>query len=181
MILTQRLSCRGEEPGRDPASLAKRRHPALILPFQLPLRTETSEKSRPGCSKRGRKRSHCGQVERRLTLLVLHGGICSVGQQQSAQLGPPLLRRLVERRERPLIGGVDARVVLDQQGGDVNVLNGERRREIRETDGRKKAGTASSSSSSSPSPDLSNTTELVSERRADRPRNHQTFTHTYVS
>lgn len=54
-----------------------------------------------------------------------------MGQQQSAQLGPPLLRRLVERRERPLIGGVDARVVLDQQGGDVNVLNEERQREIR--------------------------------------------------
>lgn len=70
----------------------------------------------------GGKRSHCSQVERRLTLLVLHGGVGSVGQQQGAQLGPPLLRRFVERRERPLIGGVDARVVLDQQGGDVHVL-----------------------------------------------------------
>lgn len=52
-----------------------------------------------------------------------------MGQKQSAQLGPPLLRRLVERRERPLIGGVDAGVVLDQQGGDVNVLERERKRE----------------------------------------------------
>lgn len=73
--------------------------------------------------------AHRGQVQRRLALLVLHGGICSVGQQQSAQLRPALLRRLVERRERPLIGGVDARVVLDQQSSDVNVLNAERQRE----------------------------------------------------
>lgn len=81
----------------------------------------------------GRKRSHCSQVQRRLTLLVLHGGIGSVGQQQGAQLGPPLLRRFMERRERPLISGVDARVVLDQQGGDVHVLVGtmEKKREFR--------------------------------------------------
>lgn len=71
---------------------------------------------------KGSKRSHGSQVERRLPLLVLHGGVCSVGQQQRAQLSPALLRRFVERRERPLIGGVDARVVLDQQGGDVDVL-----------------------------------------------------------
>lgn len=74
---------------------------------------------------------HRGQVQGRLALLVLHGGIGSVGQQQRTQLGPPLLRRLVERRERPLIGGVHARVVLDQQGGDVHVLDGES--EIRNT------------------------------------------------
>lgn len=74
---------------------------------------------------------HRGQVQRRLPLLVLHGGVGSMGQQQRAQLGPPLLRRLVQRRERPLIGGVHARVVLDQQGGDVYVLDGGR--EVRNT------------------------------------------------
>lgn len=46
-----------------------------------------------------------------------------MGQQQGAQLGPSLLGRLVERREGPLVCGVDARVVLDQQGGDVHVLD----------------------------------------------------------
>lgn len=46
-----------------------------------------------------------------------------MGQQQSAQLSPPLLGRFVEGRERPLVRGVDARVVLDQQGGDVHVLD----------------------------------------------------------
>lgn len=45
-----------------------------------------------------------------------------MGQQQSAELGPSLLRRFVEGCERPLVGGVDARVVLDQQGGYVHVL-----------------------------------------------------------
>lgn len=47
-----------------------------------------------------------------------------MGQQQSAQLSPPLLGRLVQGGERPLVRGVDARVVLDQQGGDVHVLDG---------------------------------------------------------
>lgn len=46
-----------------------------------------------------------------------------MSQQQRAQLGPPLLGRFVEGRERPLIRGVDARVVLDEQGGDVHVLD----------------------------------------------------------
>lgn len=91
-----------------------------------PLRSVSSNNSAEETG--GRKRSHCSQVQRRLALLVLHGGIGSVGQQQGAQLGPPLLRRLVERRERPLISGVDARVVLDQQGGDVHVLVGTKER-----------------------------------------------------
>lgn len=30
----------------------------------------------------------------------------------------------MQRREGPLVGGVDASVVLDQQGGDVHVLVG---------------------------------------------------------
>lgn len=46
-----------------------------------------------------------------------------MGQQQSTELSPPLLRRLMEGSERPLVGGIDARVVLDQQGGYVHVLN----------------------------------------------------------
>lgn len=45
-----------------------------------------------------------------------------MGQQQRAQLRATLLGGLVQRRERPLVGGVDAGVKLDEQGGDVNVL-----------------------------------------------------------
>ena len=44
-----------------------------------------------------------GQVEGCLTLLVLEGGVGSVGQQQGAQLGSTLLGRLVQRGETPLI------------------------------------------------------------------------------
>lgn len=53
-----------------------------------------------------------------------------MGQQQSAQLSPPLLGRFVEGRERPLVRGVDARVVLDQQGGDVHVLDAGEEEEV---------------------------------------------------
>lgn len=70
----------------------------------------------------GSPTSHRCQVEWRLSLLVLHGGISAMGQQQSAELGPPLLGRFVERCERPFICGIDAGVVLDQQGCDVHVL-----------------------------------------------------------
>ncbi len=44
-----------------------------------------------------------GEVEGRLTLLVVEGGVGAVGQQQRAQLGPPLLGRLVQRGEPPLV------------------------------------------------------------------------------
>lgn len=47
-----------------------------------------------------------------------------MSQQQGAELSPPLLRRLVEGGKRPLVCGVDARVVLDQQGGNIHVLDG---------------------------------------------------------
>lgn len=70
-----------------------------------------------------------GQVQSRLALLVLHGGVGSVGQQQGTQLGPALLGRLVEGRERPLVCGVHTRVVLDQQSRDVNVLEREQEME----------------------------------------------------
>lgn len=63
-----------------------------------------------------------GQVQRRLAFLILHGGVGAMGEQQGTQLGPTLLGRLVQRCEGPLVGGVDARVVLDQQGGDVHML-----------------------------------------------------------
>ena len=46
-----------------------------------------------------------------------------MGQQQSAELRPPLLRCLMEGSERPLVCGVDAGVELDQQGGDIHVLD----------------------------------------------------------
>lgn len=54
-----------------------------------------------------------------------------MGQQQSAELSPPLLGRFVEGRKGPLVGGVDARVVLDQQGGDVHVLDAGEEAEVR--------------------------------------------------
>lgn len=65
---------------------------------------------------------YCCQIQRRLSLLVLHSGISSVGQQESAQLSPPLLRRLMEGSKCPFVCGVDARVVLDEQGSYVHVL-----------------------------------------------------------
>lgn len=120
MVLRRRLSCG--------SVYSERVDGGVILQFQLFLKFKKWPLLLPTRWALNR-RSHRGQVERRLPLLVLHGGIGSVGQQQSAQLGPPLLRRLVERRERPLIGGVDARVVLDQQGSDVNVLDEERQQD----------------------------------------------------
>lgn len=50
-----------------------------------------------------------------------------MSQQQRAQLRATLLGGLVQRRERPLVGGVDASVELDEQGGDVDVLGGDRK------------------------------------------------------
>ena len=61
-------------------------------------------------------------------------------QQQGAQLGAPLLGRLVERREGPLVRSVHTRVVLDEQRRDVHVLP-EDKREVRETRGGKDGGT----------------------------------------
>lgn len=63
------------------------------------------------------------QIQGRLSLLVLHGGISSMGQQQSAELSSSFLRRFVERSKSPLIRGIDTRVVLDQQGGYVHMLD----------------------------------------------------------
>lgn len=63
-----------------------------------------------------------GEVERRLPLLVLHGGVGSVRQQQGTQLGASLLCSLVERSERPLIRGIHTRVVLDQQSRNIHML-----------------------------------------------------------
>jgi hypothetical protein len=44
-----------------------------------------------------------GEVQGRLTLLVVEGGVRPVGQEQRAQLGTPLLGRLVQRGEPPLV------------------------------------------------------------------------------
>lgn len=57
-----------------------------------------------------------------------------MGQQQGTELGAAFLRRFVEGRESPLVGGVHTSVVLDEQGGDVHVLDGEVKR------GEKRAG-----------------------------------------
>lgn len=46
-----------------------------------------------------------------------------MGQEQSAELSPPLLGRFVQGCKCPLVCGIDARVVLDQQGGYVHVLD----------------------------------------------------------
>lgn len=47
-----------------------------------------------------------------------------MSQQQRTELRAPLLGRLVEGREGPLVRGVHTRVVLYQEGGDVHVLQG---------------------------------------------------------
>lgn len=45
-----------------------------------------------------------------------------MGQQQGTELSPSLLGRFMKGGERPLVRGVDACVVLDEQGGYVYVL-----------------------------------------------------------
>lgn len=50
-----------------------------------------------------------------------------MGQEQSTELSPSLLGRFVEGSKRPLVCGVDACVVLDQQGGYVHVLDREKK------------------------------------------------------
>lgn len=67
------------------------------------------------------------QVQGRVSLLVGEGGVCAVCQQQGTQLRATLLGRLVQRRERPLVRGVDTSVELDEQGGDIDVLGGDRK------------------------------------------------------
>ncbi len=64
------------------------------------------------------------QVQRHLALLVLRGGVGSVGQEQSAELRAALLRSLVEGCEGPFISGIYTGVKLDQQGRDVHMLEG---------------------------------------------------------
>lgn len=63
-----------------------------------------------------------------------------MGQQQGAQLGPPLLGRFVEGSERPFVRGIDACVVLNQQGGDVHVLHMGEQVEVRKRTEKKKKG-----------------------------------------
>ena len=63
-----------------------------------------------------------GEIERRLALLVLHGGVGAVGQEQGTQLGAALLRRLVQRGEGPLVRGVHTGVELNEQGSNVHML-----------------------------------------------------------
>ena len=47
-----------------------------------------------------------------------------MGQEQSAELGPALLGRLVQWGEAPLVGGVDNCGVLDEEGGNVKMAVG---------------------------------------------------------
>lgn len=63
-----------------------------------------------------------------------------MGQQQGAQLGPPLLGRFVEGSERPFVCGIDACVVLNQQGGDVHVLHTGEQVEVKKRTEKKQQG-----------------------------------------
>ena len=65
-----------------------------------------------------------GEIQRGLALLVFQGRVSSVGQEQSAELGPALLGRLVQWGEAPLVGGVDNCGVLDEEGGNVKMAVG---------------------------------------------------------
>ena len=47
-----------------------------------------------------------------------------MSQQESAELRPAFLSRLVERSEAPLVGGVDNCGVLDEEGGNVKMAVG---------------------------------------------------------
>lgn len=76
------------------------------------------------CESEQEVRYYRRQVQRRLALLVLHGGVGSVGQQQSAELGAALLRSLMEGCEGPFISGIYTGVKLDQQGRNVHMLEG---------------------------------------------------------
>lgn len=67
-------------------------------------------------------RAYRGQIERGLSLLVLHGRVGAMSQKQGTQLCAALLCRLMQRGEGPLICGVHTGVVLDEQGSDVHVL-----------------------------------------------------------
>ena len=65
-----------------------------------------------------------GEIQRGLALLVFQGRVGPVGQEQSAELGPALLGRLVQWGEAPLVGGVDNCGVLDEEGGNVKMAVG---------------------------------------------------------
>lgn len=65
-----------------------------------------------------------GEVQSSLTLLILHGWVSTMGEQQGTELRPTLLGCLVERREGPLICCVHTCVVLDQQRRNVYMLQG---------------------------------------------------------
>lgn len=56
-----------------------------------------------------------------------------MSQQQGAELGAAFLRRFVEGGESPFVGGIHARVVLNQQGGYVHMLDGGEKRQDEQT------------------------------------------------
>ena len=63
-------------------------------------------------------------VRRRLPVLVPRVLRRTVGEQQSAQLGPPLLRGLVQGGEAPLVRRVHHGAEPDEEGSDVQVAVG---------------------------------------------------------
>ena len=67
-----------------------------------------------------------GQLQRVLSLLILQRRVSPVGEQQSAQLGPPLLRGLVQGGEAPLVRRIHHGAEPDEEGGDVQVAVGGR-------------------------------------------------------
>lgn len=64
------------------------------------------------------------QVQSSLPLLVLHGGVSTVSQQQRAKLCTTLLGCLVEGGESPFVCSIHTRIVLDKQGCNIHMLWG---------------------------------------------------------
>lgn len=71
-----------------------------------------------------RREVYGGEVQGGLALLVLHGWVGAMGEQQGTELRAALLGCLVERREGPLVCRIHTCVVLDEQRRNVHVLQG---------------------------------------------------------
>lgn len=76
-------------------------------------------------------RSHYrSQIQSSLPLLVLHGGVGSMSQQQRTELCATLLSCFMEGCERPFVCGIHTRVVFDQKGCNIHMLRGREREQI---------------------------------------------------
>ena len=68
--------------------------------------------------------TYSGEVIREFPLLVAHGDIGPMEDEEGAELCAALLSRLVERCKVPAIRGIHQAVVLDQHGRHIHMLKG---------------------------------------------------------